>query len=294
MSLPVLSLVRLHKAYHAGLAGCSASVEVLRGITLRVMPGELVTVEAARSGGKTTLLFCAAGMLRPDHGEVHWPALPPRPNRPPAGIAYAADRAPPYGFLSTREALLYAATIRELHDPGSARGAEQLIELCGLSEVADLRTSLLSPAHRARLSLATALIPGPKLLLVDDIDGGPDAVSRAAFIKTLERITATGVAVLWAARQHGAVAPAAASYSLERGVLTRTALGAVPTGRRIALELDVPSPDRVVERLYPLKTRRRGAHLRVPLEGATPESILSLLRDLRIPVYGSRVVREEP
>jgi ABC-type multidrug transport system ATPase subunit len=156
------------------------------------MQGELVTVEAARSGGKTTLLFCAAGMLRPDQGEVHWPGLPPRPNRPPAGIAYAADRAPPYGFLSTREALLYAAAIRELHDPGSARGAEQLIELCGLSEVADLRTSLLSPAHRARLSLATALMPGPKLLLVDDIDGGPDAVSRAAFVKTLDRITANG------------------------------------------------------------------------------------------------------
>jgi ABC-type multidrug transport system ATPase subunit len=231
--LPLVSLVDLHKAYHAGVLGCRATVEVLRGVTLRVHPGECVTVDADAGGGKTTLLFCAAGMLRPDRGAVHWPALPPRAGRPPAGIAYAGDRAPPYPFLTVREALAYAASVRELHEPGEARDAESLLRVAELREVEAVRIGLLGRAQLARLAVATALVSAPRLLLVDDLQGGADAAGRRSFAALLRRVADEGVGVLWAARALPAVDGAAVAYRLERGRLTRTAVGALRPLRRL-------------------------------------------------------------
>src|SRR5689334_1529665 len=67
-----LSLRGVCNSYQAGIAGCSASVAVLRDVDLDVAPGELVAISSGVGAGKTTLLLCAAGMLRPDRGTVSW------------------------------------------------------------------------------------------------------------------------------------------------------------------------------------------------------------------------------
>ena len=291
----VLELARLGKTYRAGILGCVATVEVLRDVTLTVRAGDLITIDGARAAGKTTLLLCAAGMLRPDVGTVVWPALVPRPGRPPAGIAYAANRAPAYGFLTVREAVAYAATVRELHEPGAACESDPLLDLCGLRETADTRIAVVSPAERARIMLAFALVAAPRLLLIDDLDGGPDAVGRAAIGRCLVRVAATGVGVVWAARALGGVGDANGAFTLADGTLQ-----AAPTavwGRphpRVSLELDVPAAAKAAAALAPRvgALERRGAFLRVPLDDASAEEVLALCRDLAIPVRGSRVVRE--
>lgn len=138
-----LSISHLSKSYRAGVLGCTATVDVLRGLSLRLPAGQLITVEGARGAGKTTLLLCAAGMLRPDEGIVEWPSLPKRNTRPPRGLAYAADRAPMYGFLTVRESLAYAATVRELHEPGVAPDTEGLLDVARLRELAETRVGLM-------------------------------------------------------------------------------------------------------------------------------------------------------
>jgi ABC-type multidrug transport system ATPase subunit len=291
----VLVLSRVAKAYRAGVLGCAATVEVLRGLTLKVRAAELATLAGPRGSGKTTLLLCAAGMLRPDEGEIRWPALPVRPGRPPAGIAYAANRVPTYGFLSTRESMAYAATVRDLHDPGTAADVNELLGLVALREYAQTRIGVLAPAERARLLVALALVASPRLLLVDDIDGGPDAVGRAAFARCLARVAADGIGVLWAARAMGPVSDAQASYALADGRV-RPASKPEPRPRaRTSIELDVPAAASATARLAPRvqALERRGSYIRVPLDGgASAEEVLALCRDLSIPVLGSRVVRE--
>lgn len=293
-STAVLVLTRLAKSYRAGVLGCAATVEALRAVTLHVEPGELVTVGGDRGAGKTTLLLCAAGMLRADAGDVSWPSLTARPGRPPAGIAYAAERTPMYGFLTVRESLGYAATVRELHDPGTAGDADAAMDLSGLREHADVRLGLLGAAERDRLIVALALIAPPRLLLVDDVTGGSDAVGRAAFAKCLARVTAAGTAVVWAARAIGVVAEARAAYVLAGGRLHHSSLPVRRGLPRTTLELDVPAPHRaatlLAERLDTL--HRRDGRVRVSLDTTTPEEVLAVCRDLAIPVLGSRVVRE--
>jgi ABC-type multidrug transport system ATPase subunit len=60
------------KRYRAGMSGCSAHADVIRGIDLSVFDGESVALIGAAGSGKSTLLFLAAGLLVPDSGVVRW------------------------------------------------------------------------------------------------------------------------------------------------------------------------------------------------------------------------------
>jgi hypothetical protein len=67
-----LSITSLFKSFRAGAAGCSARVSVLRDLDLALWPGEIAALQGARASGRTTLLECAAGLLRPDSGSIYW------------------------------------------------------------------------------------------------------------------------------------------------------------------------------------------------------------------------------
>ena len=60
----------LWKSYAAGVEGCSARAWILRGASLDVDCGECVAILGARGAGTTTLLYCLAGILRPDAGSI--------------------------------------------------------------------------------------------------------------------------------------------------------------------------------------------------------------------------------
>jgi len=234
-------------------------------------------------------------LLRPAAGTVGWPALPARVGRPPAGIAYVSDRPPPYAFLSAREALVYAASVHELHQPGAARSADSLLAVAALHEVADVRIGLLAPAERARLAIATALVTSPRLLLVDALNGGPDLRGRQAFAATLARLVADGVGVLWAARDT-AIAPAMAQvFRLERGQLRRGRGEDGPSKARTSLELELSADAASTAALRPFNAAPVGERtVRVPLGDASPEEILAWCRDRSVTVLRSAVVREAP
>ena len=67
-----LELCGLVKHYRAGAGSCRASLAVLRGVDLTLDSGELVAVSGAHGSGTSTLLLCAAGLLRPDAGDIAW------------------------------------------------------------------------------------------------------------------------------------------------------------------------------------------------------------------------------
>ncbi len=67
-----LELWGVTKRFTLGTGTCVASVDVLRGVDLVVDPGEAVAIVGEHGAGKSTLLLCAAGLLRPDSGELRW------------------------------------------------------------------------------------------------------------------------------------------------------------------------------------------------------------------------------
>src|SRR2546423_7094720 len=104
---PALSMCGVSKCYRAGVRGCSATVIALRGVDLQVTSGEVVGVVGGVGAGKSTLLLCAAGLLRPDAGEVTWFGVGRHVRTAPPGVAYVPDCGAHYGFLTVREAVEY-------------------------------------------------------------------------------------------------------------------------------------------------------------------------------------------
>ena len=200
-----LSLRGVCKTYQAGIAGCSASVTVLRDVDLDVAPGEILAIASGVGAGKTTLLLCAAGMLRPDRGTVSWfgrvhrAGVSPRPE----GIAYACDRPFPYGFLTAREAVEYSAVVRDLPIGQSASRVAEVLERTGLAPFSDRRVDALDGAGLSRLSIATALLQQPRILLVDDVSSGCSGATAAELIAVLRWLATQGAAVVVA----GALTP---------------------------------------------------------------------------------------
>jgi energy-coupling factor transporter ATP-binding protein EcfA2 len=70
----VLRMEWAHKSFAAGVPGCRARVHVLRGVKLALRPSEFVAITGAEGTGKTTLLLCAAGLMRAELGIVRWGA----------------------------------------------------------------------------------------------------------------------------------------------------------------------------------------------------------------------------
>jgi ABC-type polar amino acid transport system ATPase subunit len=71
MSL-ALELRSIHKRFSVGSGPCFASADVLRGVDLSVGIAETVAIVGDVAVGKSTLMLCAAGLLKPESGELRW------------------------------------------------------------------------------------------------------------------------------------------------------------------------------------------------------------------------------
>jgi ABC-type multidrug transport system ATPase subunit len=197
-----LSMRGVWKSYDAGVRGCSATVSVLRDIHLDVAAGEMVGIAAAPSAGKTTLLMCAGGVLRPDRGLVSWFGAPASRDHParPDGIAFAGDRPFAYGFLTIREAVEYAAIVRDLPLRDSATRVADALDRTGLAAVAHRRVDAIDGRALARLAVATALLARPRLVLIDDFAPGCDADTAGELLALLRLVAREGAGVVVAGR----------------------------------------------------------------------------------------------
>jgi ABC-type multidrug transport system ATPase subunit len=197
-----LAMCGVWKSYDAGVRGCSATVSVLRDVGLEVAAGETVGILAAPASGKTTLLMCAGGMLRPDRGTVAWFGAAPRSDHAsrPDGITFAGDRPFPYGFLTIREAVEYAAIVRDLPIRDAAERVRHALDRVGVAAIAHRRVDSVDGNALARLSVAAALLARPRLVLVDDFAPGCDADTAEALLAVLRDVARDGAAVVIAGR----------------------------------------------------------------------------------------------
>jgi ABC-type multidrug transport system ATPase subunit len=254
----MLSMRGVCKSYHSGVRGCSATVAVLRDVDLDVRAGEVVAIAAGPTSGKTTLLMCAAGLLRPDRGTISW--IGGMPSRDlltkPHGIAYAGDRPFPYAFLSVRETLEYASIVRDLPLRESGARVSRVLEHTGLGAVAHWRVDTLDGGLLTRLGIAAALLAEPRLLFVDDVPPGCDADSAAEVGALIRGLAADGGAVVVAGRFVASLALAQAFYP---GVTQRSY---VLVGGRLEPTADQPSvaaPRTAAARARVAEAERRSA-----------------------------------
>jgi zinc transport system ATP-binding protein len=158
--------------------------EVLSRVTLRLHPGEIVTILGPNGSGKSTLLRALLGILPPSGGQVT--------RRPGLVIGYvpqklAVDRTLP---MTVRR---FLSLPRRVPDAEAAAALTRV----GLPEVAAKQMADLSGGQFQRVLLARALLARPDILILDEPTQGLDQPGEAAFYRLIEEVRReTGVAVL--------------------------------------------------------------------------------------------------
>ena len=176
------------------------TAEAVAGADLEVARGEIVALVGANGAGKSTLGMLAAGVLMPDGGRVgiHGRDLRAlRPEERRERLAYVFQY-PEHQFLAAtaREELRYGMRVRGARASESARRADLLLERFGLARLAHANPHSLSHGEKRRLSVATALVTEPDLLVLDEPTFGQDRRSTRLLMADLRVIAASGHAVL--------------------------------------------------------------------------------------------------
>ena len=195
-----LELQGVIKRYRAGIPGCSADVDALRGVDLRVASGEIVGVAGAPAAGKSTLLLVAAGALRVDAGAVTWFERSVARGERPFDIAYVPERNTHHGFLTVREVVEHSAALRGIPPGERSQRITWVLTHASLDRIATVRVGLLSAGARKRLGIACAMVAAPRLMLVDDPFADLDPQSQADVGELLRDSASVGATILVASR----------------------------------------------------------------------------------------------
>jgi len=192
-----LRTIGLHKSYRKG----SIEVPVLRGVSMSVRQGEFLAIVGQSGSGKSTLLHLLGTLDAPDRGEIHYQGqridnLPVR--------ARDALRNGQFGMifqfyhllpeLTTLENVLMPLMISHSvwsylrHRRTYRAGAEELLNVVGLSHRLHHRPGELSGGEMQRAAIARALVAQPNLLLADEPTGNLDQTTGQEIIRTLRSL----------------------------------------------------------------------------------------------------------
>jgi NitT/TauT family transport system ATP-binding protein len=158
----------------------------LDDVSMRIEPGEFVTIVGPSGCGKSTLLKIAAGLVRPTSGEVSLmgrPVVGPQKN-----IGFVFQRAALLEWRGARSNILLQAEMRGMDRSLAAQRVDALMEMTGLTGFEKALPHELSGGMQQRVALCRALLHSPPVLLMDEPFGALDALTREQMNAELNRI----------------------------------------------------------------------------------------------------------
>lgn len=203
------------------------SVEALRGVSLRVEKGEIVTLLGANGAGKSTTLRTISGMIRPTSGEVWFDGARIDTMGPEdivrRGIAHVPEGRRVFPGLTVKENIQLGASNRKgVSKAELAQGVERMFGIFpDLRRFENTLGWTLSGGQQQMLAVARGLMAQPKLLLLDEPSLGLAPVIVQSLFATIREIHALGTTILLVEQNaHMALSVAARGYVLETGSMT--------------------------------------------------------------------------
>ena len=167
----VLQVADIRKTFDEG----GQKVEVLKGVSMEVGPGEVVALEGPSGSGKTTLLSIMGCILTPTSGDVrvagervplHQPARLREVRRRSIGFVFQQFNLFP--ALSALENVEYALNVKGVKNGAARREAARVLEQVGLGDRLSFLPRDLSGGQKQRVAIARALSGSPQVILADE------------------------------------------------------------------------------------------------------------------------------
>jgi ABC-2 type transport system ATP-binding protein len=173
--------------------------KALSSLTLDIREGEVFGLLGPNGAGKTTALRILCGLLEPTSGRVTVAGHDVReqPLEVRRQLAYVPDGAPLYANLSPNQHLALVGRLHDLDEEHIAAESARLLAALELAERATDPIGSFSRGMRQKTALACAILPRPKLLVLDEPLNGLDAQTTAVFKELLKSWATRGGAVLY-------------------------------------------------------------------------------------------------
>jgi polar amino acid transport system ATP-binding protein len=206
---PLLHLGGVHKSYGA--------LQVLRGVSLDVLPGQVVCLIGPSGSGKTTLLRCVNYLEVPEQGQVvidgeligqytrggRLVPLPPRElalQRAQIGMVFQHFNLFPH--MTALENIIEAPVgIQHTSKRAAVDSARELLRRVGLADKGDTYPRQLSGGQQQRVAIARALAMQPKLMLFDEPTSALDPEIVGEVLDVMRGLAADGMTMLVATHE---------------------------------------------------------------------------------------------
>lgn len=173
---------RVTKQYKNKIAVDRVSFEIGKGVT-----GLL----GANCAGKTTLMRMMAGILDPTGGEIDAGGISVSSEEYRALLGFLPQDFGYYPEFSARKFLMYMSALKGLSKSRAKKKTDELLELVGLTDVADKKIGTFSGGMKQRVGIAQTFINDPEILILDEPTAGLDPRERARFRDLISEIGKT-------------------------------------------------------------------------------------------------------
>jgi len=200
-------------------------LEVLRGVTVEIEPGQVKVIIGPSGSGKSTLLRCLALLEAPDSGEVTLEGRRPGPGE----VGMVFQRFNLFQNMTALENVMCGLVeVRRLPKAKAREQAIALLTRVGLAERASQYPDELSGGQQQRVAIARALVNRPALLLADEPTGNLDSHTSIEVMSIFQELNEQGLTVLLVTHEADIAEHAKRVVTFKDGLV----LSDVPLGRR--------------------------------------------------------------